>query len=295
MTANGHTDDEPEFYAPETVAAATRRLAETDGSATVVAGGQSLTLLLRQGFVEPDALLDVTRVQSMSGVSLDGHRIDLGATTTYADLVDHEVSSTVAMLEEACSVVGDRQVRQMGTVGGAVCHADPALDIVAPLLALEANVTLVSESTERTLPLEEFFVGHMQTARDKNELLSSIEGHLPTTPQWGSAYEKHARVEGGWATVGVGTLVGLSDGTIDDARIALTAVGNSAVRASAAEAELTGEVVSESAIDAASKAVTDDIDPIDDLSGSAAYKVQLAQTLTERSLSNAIERAGGAV
>ena len=295
MTADSHIDDEPAFYAPDTVAAATRRLAETDGSVKVVAGGQTLTLLLRQGFVDPDALLDVTNIPSMTGISIDETSVDIGSTTTYADLLQHELSSRVAMLDDACSVVGDRQVRQMGTVGGAVCHADPALDILAPLRSLEASVTLVSDDQERTVPLEEYFVGHMQTARADDELLASIECHLPTAPQWGSAYEKHARVEGGWATVGVAALVGLDDGTIEHARIALTAVGDSTISASSAETELIGEPVSERAIDAASQAVTDDIDPIDDLSGSAPYKAHVAETLTKRTLNTAIERAGGAV
>lgn len=293
MTADSQTVDEPDYYVPETVEEAARRLAETDGSAKVVAGGQTLTLLLRQGFLEPNVFLDVTSIQSMSGISNDGERVDIGATTTYEDLLAHEVSSNVEMLDDACSVIGDRQVRGLGTVGGAMCHADPALDIIAPLYTLDASVTLVSEDDHRTVPLGEFFVGHMQTARGETELLTSIRCHLPATEQWGTAYEKHARVEGGWATVGVAATIGLTDETISDARIALTAVADSSVRASTAEAELIGERASEQAIERASQAVAADIDPIDDVSGSAPYKTQLAETLTERTLRRAIDRAGG--
>lgn len=293
MTADSQTADEPDYYVPETVEEAAQRLAGADDSVKIIAGGQTLTLLLRQGFLEPSAFLDVTNIQSMSGVSIDGNRVDIGATTTYDDLLTHGISSNVEMLEDACSVIGDRQVRGLGTVGGAVCHADPALDIIAPLHALEASVTLVNEAEHRTVPLDEFFVGHMETARGETELLTSIQCRLPATERWGTAYEKHARVEGGWATVGVAATVALTDGTISDVRIALTAVADSSVRASTAEAELTGERVSEHAIEQASQAVAADIDPIDDISGSARYKTQLAETLTDRTLRRAIERAGG--
>ncbi|MFB6110241.1 MAG: xanthine dehydrogenase family protein subunit M [Halodesulfurarchaeum sp.] len=293
MTTGSRPGDGPDYVAPETVEEAVRRLAETDGSAKVVAGGQTLTLLLRQGFAEPDLLLDVTDIPSMAGVSLDGDRVRVGATTTYADLLSHEISSTVGMFQDACSVIGDRQVRQLGTVGGAVCHADPALDIIAPLCSLDATVTLVGEEERRTVPLDEFFVGHMRTARGENEVLTSIQWQFPATQRWGTAYEKHATVEGGWATAGVAANVALSDAAISEARIALTAVAESTVRAPAAESELTGERVSEGVIERASQAVPEDIDPIDDLSGSATYKAQVAQTLTERTLRRAIVRAGG--
>lgn len=293
MNAKPQPDGEPDYYAPETIEAAAKRLAATDGSAKVVAGGQTLSLLLRQEFLEPRAILDVTNIQSMEGISIDGNRVDIGATTTYADLFSHEVSSNVGMLADACSVIADRQVRQLGTVGGAVCHADPALDILAPLRSLDATVTLVSEVDHRELPLDEFFVGHMQTARGEDEILTAIHWQTPPIGRWGTAYEKHASVEGGWATVGVAASVTLTDSTINEARIALTAVADTAVMAPSVGAELEGEPVSKDAISNASQAVTDDIDPIDDLSGSATYKMKLAETLTERTLWRAIERAGG--
>jgi carbon-monoxide dehydrogenase medium subunit len=281
------------YHAPETVEAARERLAETEGFVKVVAGGQTLMLLLRQGFVQADALVDVSRVDSLSGVSVADGRATVGATTTYADLLAHDLSDRVAMLGEACAGIADRQVRNAGTIGGALAHADPAFDVVPPLLCLEPEVRIGNAEGSRTIPLRDLFVGHMRTALDADDLLEAIAFDLPDSDRTGTAYEKHADVEGGWATVGASALVTLDGGRFEDVRVGLTAVADSAVRSPAVEEELTGEAVTGETISAASDAVTADIDPLDDLSGSAAYKRGLAATLVERGLRSATRRAGG--
>ncbi|MEF8825092.1 MAG: FAD binding domain-containing protein, partial [Halapricum sp.] len=187
---------ETAYYTPETVTAARDRLAGT-GFRKVVAGGQTLTLLLRQDLIEADALVDVGDVPALSGIAVENGTATVGATTTYRYLAAHGLGDQVAMLCEACSVVGDRQVRNMGTVGGALGHADPAFDLLPVLCCLDAEVDLGCPDGERTVPIEEYLVGHMRTAREPEELIERVR--FPIDPEMGSAYEKHARTEDGWA------------------------------------------------------------------------------------------------
>lgn len=285
-------DAEMTYHAPDSVAAVHRRLDRTDGETAIVAGGQTISLLLRQGLLDPDALVDVGGVLELAGVTVDGSTAEIGAATTYADLAEHAVSDRVGALGDACAVIADRQVRNAGTVGGAVCHGDPALDLVAVLRCLGATVRLGSVAGRRRLSLGSFQVGHMRTALGEAELLEAITVPIPGE-HTGTAYEKHAPVEGGWTTVGAAAWLTREGETITDARVALAAVGDTAVRAERVEAELTGVPATPDALAAASDAVTDDIDPIDDGAGSAAYKRALASTLVERSLGRALERAGG--
>mgnify|MGYP000445222018 CR=1 FL=1 len=232
------TDDALAYHAPDTVDAARRRLAETPG-ARVIAGGQTLMLLVRQGLVDADALVDIENVPALSGIAVGSGTATVGATTTYADLLAADLTDRVGALGDACAVVGDRQVRNAGTLGGAVCHADPALDVLAPLLCLDAELSLGSVDGERTVPLPEFLVGHMRTALDPAELVESIRFDVPSASgatgrvSAGSAYEKHARVADGWATVGVAALVSVADGAFETVRIGLTAVAGARGRARA--------------------------------------------------------------
>ncbi|MEF8851007.1 MAG: FAD binding domain-containing protein [Haloarculaceae archaeon] len=292
-------DDEVDYYAPETVDTARRRLAEATGVTEVVAGGQTLSLLVRHRLVDADALVDVSGVPALSGVSVTDGTAVVGATTTYAGLAAHDLSDRVAMLGDACEVIADRQVRTLGTVGGAVCHADPAFDVLAPLRCLDADLRIGGVDGERRVPLAEFVRGHMRTDLGDDELLETVRFDLPGAPSeppdgWtGSAYEKHAAVEGGWPAVGVAACVTLANGAFADVRVGLTAVADTTVRSPGVEAALTGEPVAESAVAAASEAVTGDVDPIDDQSGSAEYKRRLAPTLVERALATAVRRAEG--
>lgn len=283
---------ETAYHAPDSIPAVHRRLDRADGETAILAGGQTLSLLLSQGFLDPDSLVDVTRVSELSGVTTDGSAAQIGATTTYADLADDELTDRIGALDDACAVIADRQVRNAGTVGGAVCHGDPSLDIVAVFRCLGATLRLGSVAGRRSLPLGEFQIGHMRTDLAESELLETITVSLPGE-RTGTAYEKHAPVEAGWTTVGAAAWLRHTGETITDARVALTAVGDTAVRAGSVEAELTGGPATREAVSVASELVQEDIDPIDDSSGSAAYKRALAPTIVERSLGRALDRAGG--
>ena len=278
------------YHTPKTVEGARQHLA-TEEFVKVVAGGQTLMLLVRQGFVDADALVDVSGVSALSGIDVADGTATIGATTTYRELSEHDLGGQLAMLGEASTVVGDRQVRTMGTVGGALGHADPAFDLLPTLCCLDAAVELGSTEGTRTVPIEQYLVGHMRTDRDPDELIERVR--FDVDPRMGTAYEKHSRVEDGWATVGVAAAVTTEAGRFEDVRVGLTAVADTAVRSPAVEDALVGQPVSEDTIEAASEAVVEDIDPLDDLSGSAAYKRSLAPALVERAIGSALERTGG--
>jgi carbon-monoxide dehydrogenase medium subunit len=248
---------------------------------------------LRQGLLDPSVVVDISEVPPLSGITVDDGTVRIGAATTYAALQAHAASSRFASLGDAIDVIADPQVRNMGTIGGAISHADPSLDIVPNLLCLDATVHLGSADGSRMVPVSEFCRGYMETDLQKNELVEGIT-FPELTAGWGSDYTKHSNVKGGWATVGVGSRIELSDaGRCETVRIGLTAVDTTAVRSPTAEEALTGVEPTDEAISAAADAVVEDIDPIEDISGSVEYKENLAASLTRRSLRGAIERAGG--
>lgn len=268
-------------------------LAENGSSAKVAAGGQSLMLMLRQGLLDLSVLVDISAVSELTGIELDDGTVRIGAATTYADLGSHAITSRVGGLADAVEVIADPQVRNMGTIGGAVCHADPSLDVLPVLLCLEADALIGSTSGTRRLPLDEFSNGYMMTDLGEDELLETIV--YEQREAWGSSYVKLAAVAGGWATVGAAAAVRLSPGdeTIESARVALSAVDDTPVRAPSVEAALRGAVLDPADVAGAARVVGEDIDPIDDLSGSAGYKTAMAETLTERAVIAAAERAKG--
>jgi len=284
---------ETEYHQPETIAAACRRLREVEGRARVVAGGQTLLPLVRQGMVDADAFVDVSAVPALSGVSVEDGRATIGATTTYAELADHDLGDRVAALGEACTAVADRQVRALGTVGGAVAHGDPTFDLLAPLCALDAAVGLADPDGRRRLLLEEFLIGHLRTDRCEDELVTDVTVERSDPARAGSAYECHATDGSGRATAGVAAVVTLADGAVETARVACSAVADTPLRAHAVEDALVGEPATADAIATASERVGESIDPIDDEAGSAAYKRLLTATLAERSLLAAVDRAEG--
>jgi carbon-monoxide dehydrogenase medium subunit len=269
-------------------------LDEHGRSAKLTAGNQSLSLLLRQNLLDPDVIVDISGVDELGGVTVADGTVEIGAVTTYDELADHAVSSAYRILDDAVSVIADPQVRNLGTIGGAVSHADPSLDIVPPLVCLGADVVVGSTDGSRSVSLDAFAEGYMTTDLAKTELVEAVR--FPERGEsTGSAYEKHANVKGGWATVGSGAVVDVEDGQVTDLTVALAAVGETAVRATSVEDALLGEPTTSEAVADAAEAVVDDIDPLDDISGSASYKASLAQTLTKRAVGTAIERAGGAL
>lgn len=228
-----------DYARPESVEEALTALAEGGEDAKVLAGGQSLLPLLRLRLAFPGLLVDVGRVPGLRGVREDGGTLVIGAMTTHHDVVhDPLVRRYAGLLSAATASVADPAVRHRGTLGGSLAHADPAGDVPAVVLALDGELVAAGPEGRRTIPAAGFFTDYLQTALRPDELL--VEVRLPKLEGWGFHYEKFARVAQAWAVVGVAAVVRRDNGRIAEARIGLTNMGPTPLRAPAAEAALAG-------------------------------------------------------
>jgi aerobic carbon-monoxide dehydrogenase medium subunit len=260
-------------------------LAEHGDEAKVLAGGQSLIPLLRLRLSYPEVVVDVGRVAEMQGVREDGDHLVIGAMTTHYNVIrDPLVRTHCGLVAEATETVADPAVRHRGTFGGALSHADPAGDLPAVVLALDAEFVVAGTGGRRTVAASDFFVDYLQTALEPDEVL--VEVRLPKLGEgWGYHYEKFQRVAQAWAIVGVAAAVQRSNGSITQARIGLTNMGSTPLRASATEQALAGADLS--AIGAAAEHAADGTSPSSDLNGAADYRQHLARVLTRRAVSAA--------
>jgi carbon-monoxide dehydrogenase medium subunit len=262
-------------------------LAEHGDDAKVMAGGQSLIPLLRLRLSYPEVVVDVGRVEEMRGVRDDGDHIVIGAMTTHYDVLhDPLVKEHAGLITEATATVADPAVRHRGTFGGALSHADPAGDLPAVAAALQAELVVAGPGGRRTVPASEFFVDYLQTALEPDEVL--VEVRIPKHTGWGYRYEKFHRVAQSWAIVGVAAVVRRDNGSIAEARVGLTNMGSTPIRATAVEAALAG--ASRDGIEAAAEHAAEGTSPASDLNGKADYRQHLARVLTRRAVTAA---AGG--
>ncbi|MEP6760615.1 MAG: xanthine dehydrogenase family protein subunit M [Sporichthyaceae bacterium] len=257
-------------------------LAEHGDDAKVMAGGQSLIPLLRLRLAYPDVVVDVGRVTEMTGVREDGDALVIGAMTTHHDVIHSDlIRQHCGLLAAATETVADPAVRHRGTFGGALAHADPAGDLPAVALALEAQMVVAGSGGRRTVPASEFFVDYLQTAIEPDELL--VEVRVPKLGEgWGFRYEKFHRVAQSWAIVGVAAAVRRSNGNIAEARVGLTNMGSTPVRASAVEQALAG--AGTDGISAATEHAAEGTSAPSDLNGKADYREHLARVLTRRAV-----------
>jgi carbon-monoxide dehydrogenase medium subunit len=273
-----------DYYAPGTVAEATTLLAELD-DAKVLAGGQSLIPLLRLRLAYPSTLVDVGGVAEMRGVRDDGDAIVIGASTTHAEvLADPLVQKHAPLVALATATVADRQVRHRGTFGGSLSHADPAGDLPAVAVALDASFVIASGGGgRRTVGAAEFFSDYLQTAVGPDELL--VEVRMPKLGDgWGFHYEKFHRVAQAWAIVGVAAAVKRSNGSIAEARIGLTNMGATPIRARAVEAALAGGDAEAASVASAAEHADEGTHPPSDIGGQADYRRHLSRVLTRRAV-----------
>lgn len=277
-----------EYVRPATVDEAVTALADDD--AKVLAGGQSLIPLLRLRLAAPTVLVDLGGIGELRSVRDDGDALLIGSMTTYAALLrDPLVARHAPLLAQATATVGDRQVRHLGTLGGALSHADPAGDLPAVAVALGATMEVTGPGGRRSVPADDFFVDYLTTALSPDEVLTAVR--VPKLEGWFSHYEKFNRVAQGWALVGVAALVRRDNGGIGEARVALTNMGPTPVRARAVESALAGAAGDvRAAVAAAAAHAGEGTRPAGDLSASAEYRTHLARVLTER----AVLRAAGA-
>ena len=282
----------PEFdyLRPHSVDEAVTELGRAGEDAKVLAGGQSLLPLLRLRLAYPTALVDLGGVGELRGVRQDGDKLVIGAMTTHHDVVrDPLVFTHCPVLAQATSTVADPAVRHRGTIGGALSHADPAGDLPAVALALDAEFVIAGPGGRRVVPAAEFFSDYLETAIQPGELL--VEIRVPVLgPEWGTAYEKFQRVAQAWAIVGVAALVRRDGDSVAEARIGLTNMGPTPVRAAAAEQALAGVSTQNGGIAQAAERAADDTEPPADLSAQPDYRQHLARVLTRR----AVRQAAGA-
>ncbi len=273
-----------DYLAPSTLEEALSALAEHGDEAKVLAGGQSLLPVLRMRLNAPEMVIDLGRIESLRGIRDDGDAIVVGAMTPHSVVAtDPLVAEHAALVAKAVEHLADAQIRHRGTFGGALAHADPAGDLGAPTLALGAEFVIAGQGgSTRTVAADDFFVDLFETAIGEDELLTEIR--LPKHTGWGAHYEKFVRVAHQWPIVAVAAAVKAEGGTITEARVGLTNMGSTPLRARAVEDALRGQPATEDAVRAAAARAADGCNPPSDLNGDADYRRHLATVLTRRAV-----------
>ncbi len=280
------------WYAPDTLEEALSLLAEHGDEAKALAGGQSLIPVLNFRLARPSVLVDLNRVAALSGIAEIDGGVRIGAMTRQREAERSPwVAKRAPLLAEALVHVAHPQIRNRGTVGGSLAHADPAAELPALALAFGTRFRLRRGSTERVLEAKDFFRGLLTTALEPDELLVDTEWpHLPNGAGW--AFEEIARRHGDYALLGVAAVVVRdSGGVCTEARLAYVSAGPGPVRTTGAEAMLVGRVLDADTIREAAAAAAEEIKPGSDVHASVEYRRQLARVLTARALTRAVQRA----
>jgi aerobic carbon-monoxide dehydrogenase medium subunit len=283
-----------EYEAPATVEDAIRLLSDLGDRGRVLAGGHSLIPLMKLRLAQPEVLIDIGRIEGLREVRADGDWLAIGALTTHAQvLADDAVRRGCPVLAETAATIGDPQVRNRGTIGGALAHADPAADYPATVLALDAEIVAQGPQGRRTVPVTEFFTGLFSTALAPDELL--VEVRVPRLgPGAGGAYLKRPNKASHYAVVGVAAVVRLEGGRVSRLGVGVTGAGSQPGRAPAVEQALLGEVPTDAAIARAAEGAAEGVDLLSDIHGSAEYRGAMARVYARRAVQEAVRRAGGA-
>ena len=276
-----------DYTKPSSVDEAIQALVAGGEDAKVISGGQSLMPVLRLRMAAPSVLVDVGGIAEMNGVSDGGDHILIGSNTTHHDVMNNDlVKQNAGLLAMTAATVADPQIRHRGTLGGSLAHADPAGDLPTAALALDCVMVAQGPKGRREIAAKDFFVDYFTSALEPDEILVAIK--VPKMgADWGYHYEKFNRTAQAWATVGVAAAVKRQNGTITEARVALTNMGPSPVRASSVESALAGAAASSDAIAAAAANAADGTRPTSDLHASAEFREHLAKVLTKRAVAQA--------
>jgi carbon-monoxide dehydrogenase medium subunit/6-hydroxypseudooxynicotine dehydrogenase subunit alpha len=283
-----------DYHDPETLEEALGLLAIHGEEGKVLAGGQSLVPLLNFRLAHPETLIDLNRIGSLKGIKREGGILKIAAMTRQSTM-EHSrlVAEHWPLLTEALSFVAHAQIRNRGTVGGSVAHADPAAELPVAFTALDARVTIASAKGSRTIPVSELFVTHLTTTVEPDELLTSIEVD-PLPERSGHAFTEFARRHGDFALGGAAVQLSLDEsGNCATCAIALLGAAAIPMRATQAEQSLIGSSLTESEMEAASQAAIADISPTGDIHGSADYRRDLCAVMVRRALAKAVARARG--
>jgi len=283
-----------EYFRPQTLDDALNLLSEYEGEAKILAGGQSLIPLLKLRLLSPKYLIDIGRIQSLSYIREKQHSLEVGCLVRHRELEAFEAKNVgLQMLADAASSIGDPQIRNIGTFGGSLAHADPSADWTAVTLTLNARIKLISLSGEREVMAEDFFTGSFSTALRPDEILAGVEIPL-RKGRVSSCYQKLKRKAGDFATVGSAVLITFDQsGTCSEAGIALTSVADRPVKVRKAEELLKGRKVEDGIINEVCDVIKESINPPSDIRGSSEYRREMAAVITKRAIFTAIGRISG--
>ena len=281
-----------DYLRAESTEAALAALAQQGDEVKVLAGGQSLIAMMNLRLVRPQMLVDINRLTDLDYIKQDNGSLTIGALTRQAAVEESAlISEACPLMAEAIKHVAHKPIRNRGTIGGNLVHADPTSELPAVAVALDATFTVRSQAGERTLSAADFFVGYLTTAIKPNELLTEIR--VTSWPQGqGWSFMEYSPRKGDYALVGVAATLQVSDGICQAARLVYTGVGEHTLRITEAEQALVGNPPGEAAFQEAADIASRSVDPSSDVHASADYRRDLVRALTTRALQQALDRCG---
>lgn len=281
-----------EYESPATVTEALALLQRYGSDAKIMSGGHSLIPMIKLRLATPERIIDISRIKGLSYIREEGGFLKIGALTREAQLEESDlIARKYPIIHDATILIADPSVRNLATIGGNLAHGDAANDHPAVMLALRAEIGTTGQKGQRSIPIDEFFLGFFTTALQPDEILTEIRIPVPPAGS-GGAYLKLERKVGDYATAGVGVQLSVGpDGICQSVGIALTNVSAAPMRAQRSEAALKGQKLTDDLIKQAAVMAAQDCDPNPDLRGSIDYKRSIVKTLTERAIKKAIERA----
>lgn len=280
-----------EYFAPTSVKEAIGLLEQHGDEAKLLAGGHSLLPIMKFRLAQPKVVIDIGRIPGLDAIAAADGKVTIGALATH-DAVEHSavLKDKCPLLPEAAAVIGDIQVRNRGTIGGSLAHADPAADYPGAILALDAEIVAAGSKGSRTIPAREFFVDMLTTALRPAEIITDVR--VPVLSRGtGTAYVKHPHPASGYAVVGVAAVLTVSGGKCQRAAIGINGVSGKAYRASAVEKALVGQTLDEKTVAAAAAHAADGVEAQSDLYASGEFRAHLASVYTKRAVLLAASRA----
>lgn len=281
------------YVTAQSIEHAVSELVRSDGEGKLIAGGQSLMPMLNFRLLDPSVLIDIGRIPELTGITETDGGLNVGALVRHVDLESSPyIARHFPVLTEAVRHIAHVAIRNRGTLGGSLCHADPAAELPMMAVLLDAEICICGPSGERRVPAEAFFLGALTTDLEDDEIVTQI--HLPFLPEgtgWG--FEEVSRRSGDFALAAAVATLNLDEGKCANVRLAVTGVDDLPLRISAAEDMLNGSVLDDAVISSAAQIVHDAVNPNSDVQASAHYRRHLIGVLVERALRNAKARITG--
>lgn len=281
-----------EYFAPATIEEALRLLDQHGDDAKILSGGHSLIPAMKLRLAAPAVLIDIGRIAELKGIRVEGNTIRIGANTTHGEIAaNDDIKQYCPLLGDTALHIGDRQVRNRGTIGGSLVHNDPAADWPAAMLALDAEIVARSTKGERVIKATDFFVDLMTSAAAPDEIVTEIRVAKPAQPA-AAVYLKVPQSASGFALIGVAAQLKMAGGQCEEVSIGVTGLGPKAFRATSFENALRGKALDEAAISAAAaKADAESADAMDDIHASGEYRRHLARVYARRAVQAAVAKA----